>query len=893
MPEQTAIDQPSFVELNRRFRKLGEDTKSEDAALASYTANIWGKNADYGWDDLLKETRVVILGEPGSGKTWESHLESALSPAQAGALLKELLVLAQSKPHTQHGNETIPISDQFYWVAKLVPAILHKLFAKLELPPVEVEVSAEACNLLGYYRESHHRDFGRDDIAKLNELSQKQPRVRQHYVWMKAAAYRAKNKKEPQQSHDLFDYWEVLHLTSEDFNWLLDDARQRADVGDRVLALRLAIEAWDNAGRSLPLRWRLRAVAKREPELWNAYQHSIFADCLLPVKRFWYRRIHHKYGKWWWIHKFRDFRSKWWWWRDQFRLYRKLKFIASGKPVHWLEKLTMEAREQHHNHWATNSWEGLEKKRGKLIARATKRGCMTVWRTYTPPFPHEKPESNQTSIGLIVGLNGLQAEFGENPEAISKLPESEAALAARYAMDELNGFPDWIEALTIAQTTAVKQALCECVRAEWQFAADHKDTHQVMTKLSWRGGILNQLVHDEIRSLLASGGPNNYSILRAALAILTSVSTPPLTWLAQIAAQRVPVTSDLAVKTFWLSVWMQTDGEAAVTYLESLLKAVPNADEIVIRLCSNLSGDRAERGLSIKFPSYKNSECLRRFIPIVYSHVRFSEDLDRSGEAFTPTARDDAQQFRSVLLDYLAKSDDPSATSCLRELADDPAMSPTRDWLLNLFCERQKRQSDFEPWTPTDLRSFAQHHEVDPNSDKELFAIACKRIQELKFDVEASNNSLRDELPRDAKEIHLRRWLARKLNERSRNRYTVPQEPEIDLQQRPDLHFLRPGLPPIPVEVKLADLGWSVSDLIERLENQLVGQYLRDHETDYGIYVIGTLGHQNHWLHPQDKRKLAFTEVIALLSVRASELVKANPRIGNLAVVGIDFTEHR
>jgi len=28
-----------------------------------------------------------------------------------------------------------------------------------------------------------------------------------------------------------------------------------------------------------------------------------------------------------------------------------------------------------------------------------------------------------------------------------------------------------------------------------------------------------------------------------------------------------------------------------------------------------------------------------------------------------------------------------------------------------------------------------------------------------------------------------------------------------------------------------------------------------------------------------------------LLSERASELVKANPRIGNLAVVGIDFSE--
>lgn len=71
MPEQSTIEQPPFVELGRRFRKLDQDAKSEDAAFASYTASFFGKDSSYGWDDLLKEFRVVILGEPGSGKTWE------------------------------------------------------------------------------------------------------------------------------------------------------------------------------------------------------------------------------------------------------------------------------------------------------------------------------------------------------------------------------------------------------------------------------------------------------------------------------------------------------------------------------------------------------------------------------------------------------------------------------------------------------------------------------------------------------------------------------------------------------------------------------------------------------------------------------------------------------
>jgi hypothetical protein len=823
----------------------------------------------------------------------KAHFESSVLPGSAGALLKELITLAQRHPYTIYGHETIPVSEQFYWIGQLVPTILAKLFEKPALSSSEIDVAAEALQLLGHIRECHHHEYSSDETGTLNDLSLKQPRVRQQYFWRLASAYRALSKKEPTMSLELIDCWEVLRLSTDDFQWLLSDAIQRSDADDRLLALRFAIESWDGAGRPLSLRWHLRATAKHEPALWAAYRQSVLTQLFFPLKRFWYHKIRYNYGRWWWIRKVHQVQVQWRRLRERITLLRKIKLIESGKPVKWLERLSREADQTNTSHWAMSSWTDLEKKRGKRIARAVKRGCTTVWRGYTPPLPHEKPKPNVTSIELIVGITGLQVEFDENPNAISKLSQAEAVLATRYAMDELNGFPTWIEDLAKKHPEAVRQVLRQCVQAEWRFAADCKDVHETMAKLSWRGDMLVNLIRNDIQSLLAGGDPENYSILRAALTILTSMETPPLELLAKLAAQRAPAASNLTVKVLWLSVWMQTDGQAAVKYLEMILKEVPNSDEIMIHLCSVLSGGRMERNPSIKLSSYLQTTCLRRFIPLVYTHVRLSDDLDRSGQTYSPTARDDAQQFRNVLLDNLAKSDAPSATNCLCELADEPAMSQSRDWILNLVDERLKRQSDFVPWTPSDLRAFAQNHEVDPKSDRELFAIAHKRICELKFDVESSNNSLRDELPRDAKEIDLRRWLARKLEERSRNRYNIPQEPEIDFRQRPDLQFLRPGLPPVPVEAKLADLGWSVSVLIERLENQLVGRYLRDHKTDYGIYVIGTLGGQKHWEHPQDGRKLTFAEVVAVLSDRANELVKTTPRIGNLAVIGIDFSESK
>src|SRR5205823_12195825 len=90
-------------------------------------------------------------------------------------------------------------------------------------------------------------------------------------------------------------------------------------------------------------------------------------------------------------------------------------------------------------------------------------------------------------------------------------------------------------------------------------------------------------------------------------------------------------------------------------------------------------------------------------------------------------------------------------------------------------------------------------------------------------------------------EAELRKWLQRKLRERARGKYTVPQEAEIDLQQRPDLRLENPRTPAVSIEVKWAH-NWSVSELIAGLTTQLADQYLRAHNAKYGIYVLGMIG---------------------------------------------------
>src|SRR5207253_10446161 len=63
----------------------------------------------------------------------------------------------------------------------------------------------------------------------------------------------------------------------------------------------------------------------------------------------------------------------------------------------------------------------------------------------------------------------------------------------------------------------------------------------------------------------------------------------------------------------------------------------------------------------------------------------------------------------------------------------------------------------------------------------------------------------RSELRQGDSESQLRRWLTRKLNERARQRFTVPQEAVIDREERPDLRIENPKTAAVSVEVKWAD----------------------------------------------------------------------------------------
>lgn len=117
----------------------------------------------------------------------------------------------------------------------------------------------------------------------------------------------------------------------------------------------------------------------------------------------------------------------------------------------------------------------------------------------------------------------------------------------------------------------------------------------------------------------------------------------------------------------------------------------------------------------------------------------------------------------------------------------------------------------------------------------------------------------------------------------------------MDLGERPDLTISRPGLNSLPIEVKLANLKhWPLHKLLERLENQLVGQYLRAENVRFGVYVLGNADPDRRWEDIGGTTLIDFQAVVQRVTNRAKEIESEfRQGVDGITVVSIDFSDPR
>jgi len=818
-----------------------------------------------------------------------SHLEEVLTPDISGQLLINFGELLTQTPHINDDSKETPVSASFYWLGEVIPFVLKVVLEKDCLTNEEVEATARVFWLLG--RLQRQMDLHKPDLkADLNTLTTRHPEVRRRFFWNVVL----ERKKDPKSDTDfthpiyLFSMLDTLQPLPCDLKWAIEDINNRVGDVERGIALRLAIGLWYMVGGKWHDRQRIRQAVANNLLLLKEFKRLAEYGPTVWAKRIWYRHFYKLAEKYWWKSRFYSVRQRYWKLQWQWAYLRNIRLLKNGSAIGWLPNLVSEANESH-SQWAPQSWDKLVQKRGRLIAWAAKEGCKSAWRNFVPLLPHEKPP-HETDHRVIIGLAGLQAAISDNELDFKRLTQDDVRLAVRYAVNEMNGFPQWLSLLAEKHPLAVQEVLTECIRGEWQFDANREKVHEVLSDLAWYGDELFPLVRDTIIALIKASDPPNITVLETALKLLLNKLDSPALELADIAKGRIKqYSSDNYGFIIWLVVWLQLSAGEALQYFQQHLLTVSDPDVLMVQVCAILHGKPLHQVPSVTFPDYGKPNHLRIFIPLIYKHIRPREDIEQIG-IFKSTHNDESRRFRDSLLEHLSQSDSIDADDVLQALLHEPVLTLHRDYILHLLDQRAEREADGLPWNPEDIRTFTKDYETDPRTDRDLYTISCRRLQQLKHDVEKADNSIRSEMHKDYDERKLRIWLARKLQERSRDRYTVPQEEEIDQRERPDLRIEKPGMPPVSIEIKWADKKWTLPQLLERLENQLVGQYLRDDHSRFGIYLLGYIGRKNTWDGLDHTSHLSFDQVVAIVTDRARTIVADRRDIEDIAVISIDFS---
>jgi hypothetical protein len=540
--------------------------------------------------------------------------------------------------------------------------------------------------------------------------------------------------------------------------------------------------------------------------------------------------------------------------------------------------------------WTNHNWRALEREFGTRTPRAFRDGMVRFWRRHVPKLVSEGAAQNSFPLTDLFGLAGLTIEAAETPGLFAGLSSAEAAVAFRYAMRELNGFPPWFPALSDAHMDVVKTMTLEEVTFELQGDQEDALSQYIIYDLSHFGDWLWDATAPDILSLLRTHPPKSVERLLHLLDIIQTSKIPDAT-IATLAAERMTSAAPKHLP-LWAAVWTGVDPDAAIDALEVHLGALGNAQartDFTMRYVTYLLGGdwRSSRVRA----GFRSPAVLRRLYVLVHEHVRSREDIDRANMgAYSPGLRDNAQDARERLVGILKDIPGRDAYLALKFISESHPEPRMRPWFALQARSKAETDSERPAWSAEQVSQFDKAFERTPANHRELFDLAVLRLQDLKHELEDGDASTASVLIKAELETVVRNYIGAWCSKSSQGRYVIPQEEELPDAKRLDLRwhgFAFKG--PVPTELKIAD-KWTGPQLFERLEAQLAGDYLRDDASSRGIYLLVYRGVQKHWQLPNGEMA-DFGELVSALQEHWASVAAAHPGVEEIKVIGIDLTK--
>ena len=687
-------------------------------------------------------------------------------------------------------------------------------------------------------------------------------------------------------------YWQ---FGPDDFPRVLDWVRTHDVEDERILALSLAFNIYDQAEKPSESLERLQESVKGDSELTDRLEkllNPVVSEESLKQEHEWadYKRRLERQGE-----EAAQQRSDW-----IARLRSDPAIVRSppGLPPveisrdQWALLMEVEGDEEQTDGSKGSAWRKLIDEFGEDVARAYRDAAVAHWRRFKPELCSEGGNTRSLPCSLLFAMAGLSIEADEVEEFPRHLIASEVTLALRYVVYERNGFPRWLEPMYEA---CPKETL-DAVLTELFYELDNTKPgepldcilHDLVFYAPWLHGALAKPLLSWVRCHRL---PSD-DALRYSLRILGGGDLPR-SELATIAKERAADHSS-EHRASWCALWVDAEPETGVEAVKAWLDGLgPEEGSHAAQLfVTSLMGDRRNAGSGASFEYFRTPRHLKALYVLMHRHIRAAEDIDRSGGGvYSPGLRDEAQNARERLFNLLSEIPGKEAYIVLTDLIEEHPHPRLRPWMATRARECAEREGDVEAWSPNQVGEFQAELTRTPETQRQLFEWTVARVTDLKDWLERGEDSPYRTWQKAGDELEIRNLVAGSVRQRWGNPYTVSQEPELANRQRMDISLQSEKVPSsVPIELKLLDKGWTGPDLCSGLRDQLAGDYLREASEGYGLMVMFWKGSRPSRRWRIDGRLVGIPDLCEALKGYWEIISKSFPNVAAVEVVLIDLT---
>jgi len=390
--------------------------------------------------------------------------------------------------------------------------------------------------------------------------------------------------------------------------------------------------------------------------------------------------------------------------------------------------------------WGLNNTNILIEEFGETVMNSFRSGCVAYWKQFKPSIKSEKTElSSSTPAAIVFGLCGLAFEGTISGEWVENLSEEQVELACRYALNEINGLPDWFEGLAEKHPGIVKKIFLNEVR--WELFENNNEYHDyVIYEIVSRARYLIPLIINDLVELLHDEVTNEQA-LHEALRVIISYGNFDIEKFISLTHEKIQSKLNNEQYCQWLAVSMNVDANTSVSsLLEEKLDSFKGEKEVspyentqaVEFLCKfliYLNGSGTNNVTYIQVNYQNKPKVLEALIKLVHKYMPIYMDVKReSGVVYSPETKDEAQKIRNKLTEYLIRIPGRESYYALMGLSKTLPESEYQKYYIKYAQDKAAQDAEFKAWDEAQIIEYEEKFSNNYQEKKHTIGWLYKKV---------------------------------------------------------------------------------------------------------------------------------------------------------------------